>query len=79
MSTQQKEEMGCGDEIDVDDPAVIEGQLIPPMVPALPPIDLGALAAQLPNLSNLDNLTVNIQANTFLSQPDNSQVLQAVA
>ena len=70
--------MGCGKEIDVDDPAVAEGQLIPPTVPILPPVDLRALAAQLPNLSNLDNLTVNIQANTFLSQPDNSQVLQAV-
>jgi hypothetical protein len=45
MSTQQKEEMGCGEEIDAEDPAMIEGQLIPPMVPALPPIDLGALAA----------------------------------
>ena len=68
MSTQQKEEMGCGDEIDVNDPAVTEGQLIPPSVPVLPPVDLGALAAQLPDLSNLDNLTVNIQSNTFLTQ-----------
>ena len=71
--------MGCGNEIDVDDPAGVEGQLLPPTVPILPPVDLRALAAQLPNLSNLDNLTVNIQANMFLSQPDNSQVLHAVA
>jgi hypothetical protein len=67
MSTQQQEEQGCGPEIDADDIAMVEGQLIPPTVPVLPQVDLGALAAQLPDLSNLDNLTVNIQANTFLA------------
>ena len=71
--------MGCGNEVDINDPAMIEGQLVPPTVPILPPVDLRALAAQLPDLSNLDNLTVNIQANTFLAQPDNSQELQAMA
>ena len=71
MSTQEREETGCGADIVVSDPDVNEGQNIPPTVPILPPVDLRALAAQLPNLSNLDNLTVNIQANTFLSQPDN--------
>jgi hypothetical protein len=52
---------------------------MPPALPALPQVDLGALAAQLPDLSNLDNLTVNIQANTFLAQQDNTQVMQAMA
>ena len=68
MPTQESENTGGGDAIEVDGPAVMEGQLIPPTVPVLPPVDLGALAGQLPDLSNLDNLTVNIQANTFLAQ-----------
>jgi hypothetical protein len=75
MSTQHQEKMGCGTEINVDDAALVEGQLILPTVPVLPQVDLGALAAQLPNLSNLDYLTVNIQANTFLAHRDNSQVM----
>ena len=60
LNTQQMEEVGCGEEIDVDDMAMVEGQLLPPAAPALPPVDLRALADQLPDLSNLDNLTVNI-------------------
>ena len=32
-------------------------------VQATPQLDLRALAGQLPDLSNLENLTVNIQAN----------------
>jgi hypothetical protein len=42
-------------------------------------MDLQALAAQLPDLNNLDNLTVNIQANTFLQPTDNSQQIHAIA
>jgi hypothetical protein len=42
-------------------------------------MDLRALAAQLPDLSNLDNLTVNIQANTFLTPPDTSNQIHALA
>ncbi len=42
-------------------------------------MDLSALAAQLPDLSNLDNLTVNIQANTFLTPPENQKQIQALA
>lgn len=42
-------------------------------------MNLRALAGQLPDLSNLDNLTVNIQANSFLPPNDNSTQLQALA
>ena len=42
-------------------------------------MDLRAMAAQLPDLSNLDNLTVNIQANTFITPPENPNQLQALA
>jgi hypothetical protein len=42
-------------------------------------MDLKALADQLPDLSNLDNLTVNIQANTFIPPPTNSNQLTALA
>jgi hypothetical protein len=79
MNTQQIEEMGCEEEIDVDDMAMVEGQLLPPVAPALPPVDLRALAGQLPDLSNLDNLTVNIQANTFALPPADSQQITALA
>jgi hypothetical protein len=72
------EEVGCGEEIDVDDMAMVEGQLLPPAAPALPPVDLRALADQLPDLSNLDNLTVNIQANTFLPPPANTHQINAL-
>jgi hypothetical protein len=63
--------MQCDDEIDCDDPILTVGQLLPPAVPALPQVDLRALAAQLPDLSSLDNLTVNIQANNFVPPPEN--------
>jgi hypothetical protein len=48
-------------------------------VQATPQINLRALAGQLPDLSNLENLTVNIQANSFLPPHDNSTQLQALA
>ena len=79
LNTQQREEMQCADEVDCNDLTLVEGQLIPPVAPNLPPVDLRALANQLPDLSNLDNLTVNIQANSFLSQPANSQQITALA
>jgi hypothetical protein len=41
-------------------------------------VDLKALADQLPDLSNLDNLTVNIQTNTIVP-PVNSQQITALA
>ncbi len=49
------------------------------MAPNLPPVDLKTLADQLPDLSNLDNLTVNIQANTFVPPPANSHQITALA
>ena len=73
LNPQYIEEVGCGEELDTEDIAMVEGQLLPPAAPALPPVDLRALAAQLPDLSNLDSLTVNIQANTFAPPPANSQ------
>ena len=48
-------------------------------VQANPQPNLRALAGQLPDLSNLENLTVNIQANSFLPPHDNSTQLQALA
>jgi hypothetical protein len=48
-------------------------------VQAPPQMNLRALAGQLPDLSNLENLTVNIQANSFLPPNDNSTQLQALA
>ena len=48
-------------------------------VQATPQLNLRALAGQLPDLSNLENLTVNIQANSFLPPHDNSTELQALA
>ncbi len=45
--------------------------MIPPAAPALQSADLRALAAQLPDLADMQNLTVHIQAvsNTFLPPP----------
>jgi hypothetical protein len=55
--------------------------MIPPAAPALPQTDLRALAAQLPDLANMENLTVNIQtvSNTFLPPPSNDLQVQALA
>jgi hypothetical protein len=44
-------------------------------VQANPQMNLRALAGQLPDLANLENLTVNIQANSFLPPHDNSTQL----
>jgi hypothetical protein len=44
-------------------------------VQANPAVNLRALAGQLPDLTNLENLTVNIQANSFLPPHDNSTQL----
>jgi hypothetical protein len=79
LNPQQIEEVGCGAVIDTEDIAMVEGELIPPVAPNLPPVDLKALADQLPDLSNLDNLTVNIQANTFVPPPANSQQISELA
>jgi hypothetical protein len=43
------------------------------------PVDLQSLAAQLPDLSHLDNFTVNIQTNTFAQPPENSHHFNALA
>ena len=56
-----------------------EGQLIPPVLPALAPVDLRALASQLPDLLNLGNLTVNIQTNNIIPPPENTEHLHALA
>jgi hypothetical protein len=71
--------MQIEEQVDGNDMRLIEGELLPPTVPILPPVDLRALAAQLPDLSSLDNLTVNIQANNFLQPHDNTQHIQALA
>jgi hypothetical protein len=44
-------------------------------MPPLIPVDLRALATQLPDIASMGNLTVNIQANNFTPQmTDNSQI-----
>jgi hypothetical protein len=53
--------MQCGDEIDcTDELTMAKVQMAPPTIPAIAPVDLRALAAQLPDLSTMQNLTVNI-------------------
>jgi hypothetical protein len=68
--------MQCGDKIDYnDDMAVAKVQLAPPTMPPLIPVDLRALATQLPDIASMGSLTVNIQANNFTPQhTDNSQI-----
>jgi hypothetical protein len=57
----------------------VEGQLIPPVLPALAPVDLRALASQLPDLSNLGSLTVNIQTNNMTPATENAEHIHALA
>jgi hypothetical protein len=58
--------MQCDKEIDCNDEmAMAQVQLVPPTIPTFAPVDLRALADQLPDLSNMGNLTVNIQANNY--------------
>lgn len=53
--------MQCREEVETDaDLIIAEGVLLPPVLPALQPVDLQGLAAQLPDLSALGNITVNI-------------------
>ena len=69
LTTSQQEEMEVGDEIKCDEIArIAEQSLAPPAAPALHQVDLRALAAQLPDMTQLDHFTVNIQSNnnTFL-------------
>jgi hypothetical protein len=79
LTEHQREEMQIEDDVDGDCLALDQGQLLPPELPALAQVDLHALAAQLPDLSNLDNITVNIQANHFTPPPENTQQLHALA
>ena len=65
--------MQCGDEIDCNDELTMaKVQMAPPTIPAIAPVDLRALAAQLPDLSTMQNLTVNIQANHYTPPPNDS-------
>ena len=70
--------MEIGDSIPVEELSQVM-QALEPMpqqaVQANPQTNLRALAGQLPDLSNLENLTVNIQANSFLPPHDNSTQL----
>jgi hypothetical protein len=70
--------MDVGDSIPVEDLSQVIRAIepVPPTaVQANPQMNLRALAGQLPDLSNLENLTVNIQANSFLPPHDNSTQL----
>jgi hypothetical protein len=65
-NSQEREEMDLGEGIPVEDLSQVLRALEPVpqrAVQATPQLDLRALAGQLPDLSNLENLTVNIQAN----------------
>jgi hypothetical protein len=70
--------MDIGEGIPVEDLSQVL-QAIEPVpqqaVQANPQMNLRALAGQLPDLANLENLTVNIQANSFLPPHDNSTQL----
>ena len=77
-NTQEREEMDLGEGIPVEDLSQVLRALEPVpqrAVQATPQLDLRALAGQLPDLANLENLTVNIQANSFLPPHDNSTQL----
>jgi hypothetical protein len=53
--------------------AMARADMAPPTIPTYAPVDLRALAAQLPDLSSMNNLTINIQANQYTPPPtDNS-------
>ncbi len=74
--------MDIGEGIPVEDLSQVLTAIEPvpqTAVQANPQVNLRALAGQLPDLSNLENLTVNIQANSFLPPQDNSTQLQALA
>jgi hypothetical protein len=53
--------------------------MAPPTIPTYAPVDLRALAAQLPDLSSMNNLTINIQANQYTPPPTENSQLQALA
>jgi hypothetical protein len=53
--------MQCGDELDCEDEmAMAKVQMAPPTIPPLVPVDLRALATQLPDIASMGSLTVNI-------------------
>ncbi len=55
--------------------AIARANMAPPSIPNMAPVDLRALAAQLPDLSTMNNLTINIQANQYTPPPnDNTQL-----
>ena len=64
--------MLCDEEVKGGDLVLDQGQLLQPELPALAQVDLRALAAQLPDLSTLNNLTDNIQTNHFTPLPENT-------
>jgi hypothetical protein len=75
VNSQQREDMDIGEGIPVEELSQVLRAIEPTpqhAVQANPQLDLRALAGQLPDLSNLENLTVNIQANSFLPPQDNS-------
>ena len=75
VNSQQREDMDIGEGIPVEELSQVLRAIEPApqhAVQANPQLDLRALAGQLPDLSNLENLTVNIQANSFLPPQDNS-------
>jgi hypothetical protein len=71
--------MELGEHIPVEEMSRVLAPVQQNAVQAPPRLNLRELAGQLPDLSNLENLTVNIQANSFLPPNDNSTQLQALA
>jgi hypothetical protein len=65
--------------LDEQPKGLVDGHLQPPALPLFTPVDLRALANQLPDLSCLENLTVNFQANIYTPPPENSLHLKALA
>jgi hypothetical protein len=72
--------MQCDKEIDCNDEMTLaKVQLVPPTIPAFSPVDLRALAEQLPDLSNMGNITVNIQANHYTPPANETRQIRALA
>ena len=78
LNTQERDDMDIGEGIPVEELSQVLRAIEPvpqQAVQANPQMNLRALAGQLPDLANLENLTVNIQANSFLPPHDNSTQL----
>jgi hypothetical protein len=72
--------MQCDKEIDCNDEMTLaKVQMAPPTIPTFAPVDLRALAEQLPDLSNMGTVTINLQANNFTPPATETRQIRALA